>query len=401
MKHLRQLIYRNLVRRPVRSTALILLAAVLSMSICAGTCVVQSLKNGFAAMRNRMGADIMVVPYAALSRKNFDNEILLGNTGNFYMPKENTEKISGMEGVQNLSTQYYLTSVQTDVCDTPVHLIAYDPETDFTVAPWILQTDGSPIDPYDVVIGSSVRAEVGDVLTFFGTDVTVAAKLDRSDTDYDCTVFADMETILALADASGDETLLSYSQADDGGMVSTILVDVADGYDIESVKNDINIHIKKIRALQTKNVLSGVSSGMSGVSGTAKILMSAVWIIAMGVMAAAFIMMTGERKREFAVLRVLGASRKKLTAVVLGEGVTLSGVGAAGGAAIGLAVIFVCSGWMEKQLNLPFLLPGAGSIVLDVILAFCVSTLTGAAAASLAAHRISRQDTGTIIRSEE
>ena len=86
MKHLRQLIFRNLIRRPVRSTALLLLAAVLSMAICAGTCVVQSLENGFASMRNRMGADIMVVPYAALSRKNFDNEILLGNTGNYYMP---------------------------------------------------------------------------------------------------------------------------------------------------------------------------------------------------------------------------------------------------------------------------------------------------------------------------
>ena len=108
MKHLRQLIFRNLIRRPVRSTALLLLAAVLSMAICAGTCVVQSLENGFASMRNRMGADIMVVPYAALSRKNFDNEILLGNTGNFYMPLENAEEISGMEGVKNLSRAFLI-----------------------------------------------------------------------------------------------------------------------------------------------------------------------------------------------------------------------------------------------------------------------------------------------------
>ena len=401
MKHLRQLIYRNLIRRPVRSTALLLLAAVLSMAICAGTCVVQSLENGFASMRNRMGADIMVVPYAALSRKNFDNEILLGNTGNFNMPLENAEEISGMEGVKNLSVQYYLTSVETDVCDTPVYLTAYDPQTDFTVAPWILQKDGGSIDPFDVVAGSSIRAEVGDVLTIFNTEVTVAAKLDRSDTDYDSTLFADMETIRALALASGDEALISGMQTDDGGTVSTILVDVADGYDIESVKNDINIHIKKIRALQSKNVLTGISSGMNGVSGTAKILMAAVWVIAMGVMAAAFIMMTGERRREFAVLRILGASGKKLNAIVLGEGITLSGAGAAAGAAAGVILILVCSGWMEKQLNLPFLLPGAGSIVLDAVLALCVTTLTGAAAASLAARRISRQDTGTIIRSEE
>ena len=140
---------------------------------------------------------------------------------------------------------------------------------------------------------------------------------------------------------------------------------------------------------------------MNGVSGTAKILMAAVWVIAMGVMAAAFIMMTGERRREFAVLRVLGASGKKLNAIVLGEGITLSGADAAAGAAAGVILILVCSGWMEKQLNLPFLLPGAGSIVLDAVLALCVTTLTGAAAASFAARRISRQDTGTIIRSEE
>lgn len=399
MKHLRGLIYRNLVTRPVRSIALILLGAVLSLSVFTGTCTVQSLERGFGSMRSRMGADIMVVPYAALSRKNFDNEILLGNADSCYMPSENVDEIAQMEGVRRISAQFYLTSTELDCCDTPVHLMAYDPETDFTVAPWILESDGGEIGPFDVAAGCDIRAQVGDTLTIFGTSVTVAAKLDRSDTDYDSTIFADMETICALAGASGDEKLQSLTE---GGvdLVSAVLVDAADGYDMESVKNDINIHIKKIRAIQSQNVLSGVSSGMSGVSDTAKALMAAVWIVSAGVMAAASLMMTGERKKEFAVLRVLGASRRKLAAIVLGEALTVSAAGSLAGILPGLLAVAGGAGWLEKWLGLPFLLPGAGVISLDAALAVLVTALTGAGAASFAARRIIRQDTGTIIRSE-
>ena len=58
---------RNLVRKPGRTAALVLLTAFLAMSVFGGTIVVSSLRKGLESMENRLGADIIVVPAEAES----------------------------------------------------------------------------------------------------------------------------------------------------------------------------------------------------------------------------------------------------------------------------------------------------------------------------------------------
>jgi len=400
LTHLRQLIFRNLVKRPVRSIALCLLAAVLSAVLFAGTCTVQSLENGFRAMEMRLGADIMVVPYAAISKKNFDNAVLLGNAGAFYMPGEYMDKIARMEGVGRVSSQFCLTLTETEYCDVPVCLMAYDPETDFTVKPWILESDGDAGKSRGVVIGSRIDAKVGDTLSLFGTDVTVSARLDQSDTDCDTTVYMDPETLRSIADASGDETLKERIRGYDGNAASSILIDVKDGYDVESVKNDINIHIKKVRAVQSQHVLTHAASGMGGVSRGVKLLMAAVWAVCVGVMAAVLVFETRERRREFALLRIMGASGRKISWIVRGEVLSVSGIGALTGTLAGLILVLAGNGWMERWLSLPFLFPDAAQMAWNVLLSLLIPTVTGAAAAAFAAGRISGKEPGTLLREE-
>lgn len=53
---------QNCVRRPVRTSALILLSAFLSFSVLAGSLVISGLRNGLDSLETRLGADIMVVP---------------------------------------------------------------------------------------------------------------------------------------------------------------------------------------------------------------------------------------------------------------------------------------------------------------------------------------------------
>lgn len=402
MKHLRQFIFRSLVRRPVRSIALLLLSAVLFTVLFAGTCVIRSLDRGLAVMEDRLGADIMVVPYAALSRKNFDNTPLLGNAGDFHIPAQSALKIAGTEGIRRISTQYYVTEAEIPACEAPVHLMVYDPETDFVVTPWIEEkVQGTSGDLPGVTVGSGIDLEPGDILSLFDTQLRVGAKLERSDTELDTTVFFDRKTLQEIAESSGDEKLKACADEESEGAVSTVLLDVAEDYDVESVKNDINIHVKKIRALSSQNVLSGTASGMRGIASAVRMLMAGVWIVAAGIMTAALFMMTSERRREFAVLRVLGASGGKVTGIVVGEGLALSAAGAAAGILLCAPAAFAGSGWIRSWLNLPPAFPPADETVLYAALAMLLCMLTGCAAAAVPAVRISAQDTGTIIRSEE
>ena len=166
--------------------------------------------------------------------------------------------------------------------------------------------------------------------------------------------------------------------------------------------------IGKGRGFRTENnriILSffhtGISDSLAGVSKVAKVLVAAVWIIALGIMVAAFMMMTGERKKEFAVLRVLGASRKKLSRIVLAEGFIISLAGSVIGVAVGLITIPAFSGAIEDRLGLPFLMPKVPVILLSAACALVLSALTGALTSAIAARRIAKIDTGTILRSGE
>ncbi|MCR4704822.1 MAG: FtsX-like permease family protein [Lachnospiraceae bacterium] len=393
--------YKNIVKRPVRSGALILLAAVLSLTVFAGALIVKSLRSGFASLESRLGADIMVVPYEATTKQNLENIVLQGNTGYFYMKGEYLDKLSAIPGVGRISPQYYLASVKAGCCSIPVQIIGYDPKTDFSITPWIKRSNGGEVGYLDVVVGNDLNAFVGDTLSFFGVKVKVAGKLDKTGTSYDTEVFTTKETIRTLIDASLNKQLNAYSNINAGDVVSCILIDAADGYAVDDVVNDINIHNKKIRAIRTTNMISGIADSLSGISDVAGTLAVLVWLVAFGIMAVAFSMMTGERKKEFAVLRVLGASRKRLAVIVFTEGTLLALIGSILGVIIGTLVIIPFAGYIESRIALPFLLPDAWVVFLAGVGAIALSVLTGAITVFFSAHKISRLDTGTILRSGE
>ena len=401
MKKVSFIAYKNIIKRPVRTTALLLLAAILALSIFSGTVVVKSLSNGFNSLEDRLGADIMVVPYEATTKQKLENIVLQGNTGYFYMDSKYLDEISQIEGIGKISPQYYLASVKAGCCSIPVQIIGFDPATDFSITPWIKKASTTDVGYLDVVVGNDLNAFVGDTLSFFGVEVNVVAKLDKTGTSYDTEVFTTQETIQTLIDASLNKQLNEYANINSGNIVSCILIDVADGYDVDEVVNNINVHYKKVRAIRATNMISGVSDSLTAASDIARILVVVVWIVALVIMVVAFILLTGERKKEFAVLRAIGASRKKLSQIVLAEGVGISFVGSAIGVLVAMLIILPFSGYIETKLSVPFLLPGGVMIVASALLAIALATLTGAFSAGAAAKKISRLDTGTILRSGE
>ena len=398
MRLTKSIAYKNILRRPVRSSALIVLAAFLSFSVFAGTMITGSLNRGFSSLEQRLGADIMVVPYEATTRMDLSNIVLQGNTGYFYMNESILDRISEMEGVSQISAQFFLASTSSGCCSLPVQIIGYDPDTDFTITPWIKKSYGKPIGYLDVVVGNDLNAFVGDELSFYGVKVRVAAKLDKTGKTYDTAVFTNRETIVALIESSIQKKMNAFANIDPDQVVSCILINVADDYVVEEVLNDINIHVKKVKAIQTKNMISGISDSLSAVSEITGGLMLAVWALSLIIMMVAFFMMANERKREFAIMRVLGASRKKLSKIVMKEGLLLALSGSVLGTVTGLIVILPFNGLIESKLALPFLLPNALKIIGNAVLSITAASAAGAATSTLAAYRISRIETGPILR---
>ena len=97
----------------------------------------------------------------------------------------------------------------------------------------------------------------------------------------------------------------------------------------------------------------------------------------------AFVMIANERTKEFAVLRVVGASQRMLTRLLMTESVMISGIGAVAGVLIACLFIFPFSGLIHSCLNLPYLLPSVGSLAILLVGSVVLSVAAGGLTLSL------------------
>ena len=111
-----QLPLKNLLRRPGRTAALILLTAFLALSVFGGSVVVGSLQSGLDSLEARLGADIIVMPASAESKVSFQNLLLQGTAGAFYMDPETLDRVREVAGVAQAAPQTFLASLKADCC---------------------------------------------------------------------------------------------------------------------------------------------------------------------------------------------------------------------------------------------------------------------------------------------
>lgn len=400
MKMNESISYRNLVRRPGRTAALVVLSAFLCFSILAGSLFVSGLRSGLDSLENRLGADIMVVPYEASTKSTLDEIILQGNTGYFYMNDAVLDELEEIEGVGEMSAQFYLASATASCCSVSVQIIGYDPETDFTVLPWLSTSYSGTPGYQEAVVGHDLNLFPGDTLTFYGTTLNIVARLDETGTYIDAAVYTSNETIRDLMTYAYDNQIYDFGDVDPDNQVSCVLINVAEGYTVEEVLNDINLHVSQVEAVKSSSLIDDVSEKLTGVSEITVILVIAIWILALVVLAVVFVMISNERKKEFAVMRAVGASRKKLSGIILKESLMVSIAGSVIGAAIAAVMILLFEGAFEDMLGLPFLLPSALPLAAMIAGSIIISVLAASAAAAISAWKISSVDTALILRGE-
>ncbi len=396
---LRSLPIANLLRKPGRSTALLLLTALLALSVFGGSIVVMSLRHGLESLESRLGADIIVVPSSAQSKVSFKNMLLQGTTGAFYMDAANLERVREVEGVETAAPQVFLSSLKADCCSVKIQVIGFDPETDFFVRPWIEESYKQDLDTLDVVVGCEVSAGVGEIIRIYDERCKVVGRLAATGTGLDTAVYCGMDTmklLLKAAEAKGISHQVTSDPDDD--VISAIYVKVKEGYDIGAVNSRIQGHTRKCSAVKTRSMLTDVSDSLAGISATVTGLIGAVWVLALANLLIAFAMISNERRREFAVLRLLGASRGMLGGMVLRETTLCSLAGGLLGTGIAAMVVFPFTTLIETKLGLPYLRPSGGEILGLALLTLGATVLIGSLAASYAALRLSRVDPGTVLR---
>ncbi|WP_294429429.1 FtsX-like permease family protein [uncultured Treponema sp.] len=378
----------NLSKKIYRTVSLIFLAAISSAVLFASLILSSSLKSGITGLRSRLGADLLVVPEGY--EQGAENVLLTGEPNYFYMDKSVLESIRGLEGIENATAQFYLTSLAESCCDFPIQIIGFDRKSDFIVQNWARTKLGENSSTEDFLLsGSNVSLTHGKV-KFFGEEHTISGRLSKSGTGMDNTIFCDLESLQKIFESAKSKGFGFISDGDTKNKISTVLIKVSDGSSTDSVALRIKNAVKGIQVLTGEKFLKSFSERISSFLVFFYSISALVLLISIFSLGIVFSLTINERQREFSILRVLGANRRQLRQILLAEAAFLGGSGAVTGIALSALIVIPFNAIIAEKISLPFAMSSAGEILIFALLTFALCTASSVFAALNGAFRISK-----------
>ena len=108
-----------------------------------------------------------------------------------------------------------------------------------------------------------------------------------------------------------------------------------------------------------------------------------------------------ERKKEFAVLRILGTTSDRICLFSLTEGITIGVAGGVFGLILGILTDFPFNRYIENSLDVPYLMPSAALIVLYGITGVLITTVFGSLSSFLSTLSLAHAETYYTMRAGE
>jgi putative ABC transport system permease protein len=311
------------------------------------------------------------------------------------------DRVKVIEGVKNATPQLFVKPTSFTCCfNVDVFLVAFDPDTDFTVRPWLEKNLSRKLGINEIITGRSVPVIAGDKIPFFGTAFTVAGTMESTGMDFfDRAVFMSLDTAYKMSEDSKTKSLQPVEIGRD--QISTVLVQIKDDVTPDRVAIRIEHDIVGVKALVSDTIISTVRKQLSGLIKAILFISIILWVIVLLIMAFAFYMIVNERRREIGLLRAMGATKGHIAAIIMNEATLLSAAGGAAGILLGYALLISFKNLMLHYLKLPYLFPSTPELIALTVGALCFSILTGLLAALLPSLMILKVEPYDAIRSAE
>lgn len=402
MLSLRRLPWMNLRGYPVRTGTLVLFSALMTMTIFGGTMLVQGIERGLATVQSRLGADIMVTPADADNDFDAQSFLVHAEASYFYMPTSTSEAVAAVEGVQSSSPQLFLASARASCCSGRYQVIAFDPGSDFTVQPWIADSVGqAQLGHMDVIVGANVSVYDTDNFALFGQRLHVVGKFDPTGSTLDNAVYTNFDTAKILIDSSLRKGLNKYTSLDTDDIISSVMVKVAPGRDVNAVAADIERSVPGVSVTTSTRMVSGIAQSLDATSRTVVTLIALVWGVGLLMITLIFVMMIIERKREFASLIVAGAHRGLVSRIILAESLTVNAIGGVVGIVISGVLIASFSGLVRQTIGTGFLVPPITTMALLALASLAAIAVVAVVASWISVRSIRAMDAGSLLKEGE
>ncbi len=396
--NLRRLVLRNILGSLYRSGAILVCAILVAGLSLSATLIVQGAQSGLRRNLSRMGADIIAIPWGTMS-VDLDTAHLAGMMTNRWMPKAYMDRIMAVQGVEVVSPQLYLATMD----DSPfssldeLYLVAYDPVTDFVLKPWLEHDPIGTLRLGEAVGGSAVSDPDGDQkIQIYGYPIRLIRTLEETGTDADQSLFITFDTAQAIVDEVQRQPKPAFEMAPES--ISTAMVKVRLGSDPHEVAVRILEQVPSVLPIESTGFFQTQRAQIVGLLRTVLILAGLTWCLATLFMGLVFSLAANERSREIATLRALGATKPVILKTLLLEGITLAVTGGVTGISLAVLIARLFGEQIAEATGIQIALPGplalAGWAAAGLVLAIASVTL----AAWLPASRLSQQEPALAMR---
>ena len=371
--HFHKLIMKSIFAKPYRSLGMFLLAVILSFLMVFGNTVISGMKKGSKNIAERMGADMVLVP--AGCEEEYEGILLTTKKNFFYMDASIVEQIRDIKGIEKISPQTFLMTMNASCCDQSAQIVGIDKRSDFTVSPWIDKKYLSSLENGEIIVGSDINIREDKTFRMYGKSYRVSAVLDKSGSSMDETVYIsknEIEELKKIAQKSGQGFVKEVKPSD----ISVIMIKVAEGVSIGSVIAKLS-KIKGVEIITADAVSNRLSSEMNGVHKSYFCIIAAVFLLSFLILYIMQYIATNERKKEMETYRILGIDSRQLKYMFLKESVLLSGTGALAGVLFGILSVSLFAVVIDKTVTLSFLMPSIAEQILIAMLGFLITSFTG------------------------
>ena len=386
----------NINNKSGRSVSLVILTAVLALVLFLSSFLIYSLKNGMNSLADRMGADIIVVPEGYDTK--VEGAILRGEPNTFFMDKSIVKKIEGIDGVQEVTPQLFLATLSAGCCSFPIQIIGFDAAT---VTPWLQEQISLPLENGEVVVGNNVVGDVNSHVKFFDQEFKIKGRLQKTGMGFDNTVFLNFDEARRLAKEY--EKILEIEDKYDDNMISSIMLKIKKGVEPTDVQNAIRRECLNdgVFPLLSKSMMNEVSNSALDMINYVYILIALVWILTFIVLSLVYSITIKERKRELATMRILGATKKILSNIILYEVLIINFIGAISGATLGFVISILFGRWFSQSFKMPFLAPNFVVLAVIFLAVLVIATLMGPISTLSSIKKMNKDELGLLLRQND
>lgn len=386
-----RLIFQSLLRRRWQSLATIIGVALGAALLLAVFLLYRGFDQGLERGRQRLGADLLVVPSNATVDP--DRALFAGSPLSVYMDKKFADLARKVPGVRRVEAQFFTQSLHLECCSIGIEtrLIGIEEQVARRLAG--MSPDGRErLEKDEVIVGSELLGGVGRpgaLIELLGEIFKLAYRLEPTGTSLDYSILMPMASARDLAASSDGLKQVWQESGDPHGLISALLIEVEDVGRIKEVGRALEDlgPLKVIRAADTFQRLKRLMEAFVLVLAGAGILTALGGIACL---LGHFSSVAWDRKGEWALFRALGATKPRMVQLVVGESTLLAVGGALIGLPAGYALYRLAFVRLTAQNAFPFVAPGGVLLAEAAAAALILYALIGFLSAAAPALRVAQ-----------